>query len=713
MAAVYGEYEPVIGLEVHAQLLTRTKAFCGCATSFGDAPNTHTCPVCLGLPGALPVLGEEAVRMATSAALALGCTLRPRSVFARKNYFYPDLPKGYQISQFDEPLASHGALEIEAGAGHRRARILRVHMEEDAGKNVHGLGDDSIVDLNRAGTPLIEIVGEPDLRSGAEAAEYLKRLREILMFIGVNDGNLEQGSFRCDANVSVRKIGATALGTRTELKNINSFRFVSDAIDVEVRRQIALLERGEQVRLSTRGYNSDKRETYLLRDKENESGYRYFPEPDLPPLVLDFAFIEDVRQALPPSPAERRRRLTEELGLTPQAAAVLTGHPQIAAFYETTVLLYAGSTLSAAPNPAAVKAANFIQSEVLRDVRATGLTADFPVSPSQVAELLRIVDQGAISGKQAKEVYALMRGTSATPASIVRDRAMSVISDEASLASLAKEIVADSARQAESYRAGKLNVLGYFVGQMMKRTGGSADPGVVNKVLKQALAAEAPPSDSRGGPPSAEAVQLTPPNTGVPARLVSSGPRSAERGSGRLSAPVPPTPRSASDDPDEQSPLAQSVAPPAPSPMLEHTTLTSASGVSAVLLPLMIPALPSESIAPDSFSRIDLRVGRVVSAARMPRHERLLDLAVDAGDERGPRRILAELALSYSPEELVGKRVLVVCNLAPGEPVKMGDTPMPPSVGLVSEGALLTAGPPEGLALATLSEDLPPGTRVR
>jgi len=718
MAAAYGDYEPVIGLEVHAQLLTRTKAFCGCATSFGDPPNTHTCPVCLGLPGALPVLGEEAVRMATSAALALGCRLRPRSIFARKNYLYPDLPKGYQISQFDEPLAGYGVLEIETEAGRRRARILRVHMEEDAGKNIHGLGDESIVDLNRAGTPLIEIVGEPDLRSGAEAAEYLKRLREILMFIGVNDGNLEQGSFRCDANVSVRKKGETALGTRTELKNINSFRFVADAIDVEARRQIALLERGEQVRLSTRGYNSDKRETYLLREKESESGYRYFPEPDLPPLVLDLAFIDDVRQALPPSPAERRRHLTEELGLTPQAAAVLTGHPQIAAFYETTVLLYAGSTLGprpaepgAAPNPAAVKAANFIQSEVLRDVRPAGLVAHFPVTPGQVAELLRLIDQGTISGKQGKEVYALMRATPLSPTSIVRERNMSVLSDEASLSLLAQQVVADSARQADSYRAGKLNVLGFFVGQMMKRTGGSADPAVVNKVLKRALAGDAgPPSppelvDSRPvGTPSAERAQETPPNTGLPAPAVSE-PLSAEgapRPPDHPSAQAPPTPRSASLDPEDQSPLAQSVAPPPLSPLLEHTTLTSASGASPVVLPLPLASRPAESVAPDSFARLDLRVGRVVWAARVPLQDKLIDLSVDVGDERGPRRIVAELGLSYAPEELTGRRVLVVCNV----------TRRDLGTGLSSEGTILAAGPAEGLALATLTEDLPPGTRV-
>jgi aspartyl-tRNA(Asn)/glutamyl-tRNA(Gln) amidotransferase subunit B len=680
MATLYGEYEPVIGLEVHAQLLTRTKAFCGCATSFGDPPNTHTCPVCLGLPGALPVLGEEAVRMAAGAALALGCTLRPRSVFARKNYFYPDLPKGYQISQYDEPLAMHGALEIETEAGKRRARILRVHMEEDAGKNVHGFGDESIVDLNRAGTPLIEIVGEPDLRSGAEAAEYLKRLREILMFMGVNDGNLEQGSFRCDANVSVRKVGESALGTRAEIKNINSFRFVADAIDVEARRQIALLERGERVRQQTRGYNSDKRETYLLRDKDNEAGYRYFPEPDLPPLVLDQAFVDEVRQALPPNPAERRKRLVEGLGLTTQAAAVLTGHPQIAAFYETTMLLYAGEAgvPGSAPSLGAVKAANFIQSEVLRDVRPSGLVAEFPVSPNQVAELLRIVDRGSISGKQAKEVYALMRGTPALPEAIVRERGMSVISDEASLEGMANKLVADNGRQAESYRAGKANVLGFFVGQMMKLTAGSADPAVVNKVLRRVLGGEA-------GPAAADRAAVTPENSGIlPPAL----------GPDRFEPPAPVTPRSGARDPDDQSPLAQSVAPPPPAVPLEHTTLTSAAG-------MVLPSA-SDTTAEDALARIDLRVGRVLSAERVPRKDKLVELSVDVGDEGGPRRIVAALGLSFTPEELEGKRVIVACNITPREIVK----------GLTTEGMILTAGASEGLTLATVTADVPPGTRV-
>src|SRR4051812_5826864 len=341
MATSFGDWELVIGLEVHAQLLTRTKAFCGCATSFGDRPNTHVCPVCLGLPGALPVLSREAVRMAVSAAIALGCTIQEKSVFARKNYFYPDLPKGYQISQYDLPLALRGSLEVEADLGKRRVGILRVHMEEDAGKNIHGVGDDSIVDLNRAGTPLIEIVGDPDLRSAAEAADYLKRLRDVLMFIGVNDGNLEQGSFRCDANVSVRPIGAEKLGTRTELKNINSFRFVAEAIEIEARRQIAVLESGGRIRQQTRGYNSEKRETYPLRDKENEAGYRYFPEPDLPPLVVDAAYVAAVRAGLPLRPAERRQRLVEELGVALNVATVLTSHPKIVSFFDEASRLYA------------------------------------------------------------------------------------------------------------------------------------------------------------------------------------------------------------------------------------------------------------------------------------------------------------------------------------------------------------------------------------
>jgi aspartyl-tRNA(Asn)/glutamyl-tRNA(Gln) amidotransferase subunit B len=627
MATEIRGYEPVIGLEVHAQLLTRTKLFCACATSFGDAPNSHTCPVCLGLPGSLPVLNAEAVRMATLAAVALGCTVQQRSVFARKNYFYPDLPKGYQISQYDLPLAVRGALEIEVLGGKKSVGILRVHMEEDAGKNVHGMGRDSVVDLNRAGTPLIEIVGDPDLRSAAEAGEYLRRLREVLMFIGVNDGNLEQGSFRCDANVSVRKVGEQKLGTRTELKNINSFRFVEEAIDVEIRRQVAALERGERVRQQTRGYSADKKETYLLRDKENEAGYRYFPEPDLPPLVVDAASVEAARAAMPESPAKKRARYVAELGLTPYAASVLTAHPRVAAFFEEACAIHRD----------AVKIGNFVQSEVLRDAKTSGLEATFPVTPAQVAGLFDLTAAGAISGKQAKEVYAAMSGTGAMPADIVKQKGMLVMSDEAEIERIARSLIEQNPKQADGYRGGKANLLGFFVGQIMKQTGGSASPTVVNDVLK---------------------------------RLLGGG-----------SAPAPVT-----EIRTKPEPAGTPSPPPAPAP-----TATAPTGPAPETIPF------------DAFSRIDLRVGAVVSATRVPKKDKLLDLRVDTGDPDGPRRLVAGLALSFTPEQLVGQRVIVVCNLEARAFSKE----------LVSHGMILAAGPSDALALATVSRDLPPGTRVK
>jgi aspartyl-tRNA(Asn)/glutamyl-tRNA(Gln) amidotransferase subunit B len=628
MATPYEDYEAVIGLEVHAQLLTRTKAFCGCRTSFGDPPNTHTCPVCLGLPGSLPVLNAEAVRMATLAALALGCTIQETSVFARKNYFYPDLPKGYQISQYDRPLALHGSLDIELeGQAKRRIGILRVHMEEDAGKNLHGMGAQSIVDLNRAGTPLIEIVGDPDLRSAAEAAEYLRRLRDVLMALGVNDGNLEQGSFRCDANVSVRKRGATELGTRTELKNINSFRFVAEAIDLEARRQIDLILRGERVRMQTRGFNADKHETFALRDKEGEAGYRYFPEPDLPPLKLDAAYVDAVRRAMPELPAERRARYERELGLTPYAAGIMASHPALSGFFEQTQGLFED----------AVKVANFVQSEVLRDAKLTGLTASFPASPAQVAELLRLVDDKAISGKQAKDVYAQMIHTDRMPRAIVAALGLSVLSDQGAIEGLAKQVIEENPKQAAAYRAGKTTMLGFFVGQIMKQTGGSASPAVVNEVLKGLL-----------GDPAA---------------------------------------------PPQQESAAITAAPAAVAPKVEAA-------------PPAAPAVAStapELVAFDVFAKIDLRVGLIVSAARVPKKDKLLDLRVDVGEPAGPRRIVAGLALSFAPESLVDRRVIVVCNLEPRAFTKE----------LVSHGMLLASGPSDALALATVTGDVPPGTRVK
>jgi aspartyl-tRNA(Asn)/glutamyl-tRNA(Gln) amidotransferase subunit B len=473
------EFETVIGLEVHAQLLTRTKLFCGCSTSFGARPNTNVCPVCLGLPGSLPVMNQEAVRMAVRIGLALGGAVSQKSIFARKNYFYPDLPKGYQISQYEEPLATEGFLDVALDGGPaRRIGIIRVHMEEDAGKSVHGLGGDSVVDLNRAGTPLVEIVGAPDLRSGAEAAEYLRRLRDVLMALGVNDGNLEEGSFRCDANVSIRPKGRESLGTRCEIKNVNSFRFVERAIEYEAARQSAVVSSGAAVTQQTLRWDEAEARTYPLRSKEEANDYRYFPEPDLPPLVLKEAFVAEQKASLEELPAARRARFVLR-GVSPAAAAVLTSHPRIAE-YADEVLRERGE---------AALAANFVTNEVLRDVTTKGLVATFPVSARQVAELLALVDTGTISGKQAKDVYAAVKGTDTSPADHVKKSGLAQISDAAELEAVCARVVADNARQAASFRAGKTNLLGYFVGQVMKQTKGSANPAMVNAILTRLLGA--------------------------------------------------------------------------------------------------------------------------------------------------------------------------------------------------------------------------------
>ncbi|MBX3263463.1 MAG: Asp-tRNA(Asn)/Glu-tRNA(Gln) amidotransferase subunit GatB [Labilithrix sp.] len=482
-----GSWEAVIGLEVHAQLLTRTKLFCGCATSFGAPPNTHVCPTCLGLPGALPVLNGEAVRMAVRTALSLGCSIKESSRFARKNYFYPDLPKGYQISQYDEPFSEGGFVEfeVEESGGQakdappvtKRARLTRIHMEEDAGKNLHDLGGGSVVDLNRAGTPLVEIVGEPDLRTPAEAAGYLRALRDVLVFLGVNDGNLEEGSFRCDANVSIRPAGSSTLGTRVELKNINSFRFVEKALAGEIARQRDVLESGGRVVQETRGWDEKTSSTFSLRSKETAQDYRYFPEPDLPPLRLDEAFVATLRATLAETPRVKRERFVSELGLSPYAAQVLTQHPRVAAFFEEAATLSLDG----------VAVANFIQSEVLRDVTTRGVEAIFPVTPGQVVEILKLVSQGKISGKQAKELYAKAKGTTASPAALAADLGMSQVSDPAAIEAACAKVVADNAKQAEQYRAGKTGVFGFFVGQVMKATKGSANPQLVNETLKRLL----------------------------------------------------------------------------------------------------------------------------------------------------------------------------------------------------------------------------------
>jgi aspartyl-tRNA(Asn)/glutamyl-tRNA(Gln) amidotransferase subunit B len=473
-------YEAVIGLEVHAQLLTQTKQFCACPTSFGAEPNTNVCPVCLGLPGALPVLNREAVEMAVRTALALGCTIRERSVFSRKNYFYPDLPKGYQISQFDRPFSEHGRLDI----GGKSVGITRVHMEEDAGKNLHGVAEvpgKSVVDLNRAGVPLIEIVGEPDLRSADEAVAYLKRLRDILVALEVNDGNLEEGSFRCDVNISVRKSGSDEYGTRVEIKNVNSFRNVHRAIEHETARLIAVAEAGETFKQHTRQWDDANGRTVFLREKEGSDDYRYFPEPDLPPLVLEEAWIAELKSRLPELPEARRHRLTESLELPRRDAEVLTAHPKIGDFFESVLSEKPGDTSWAK------RAANFVMTEVLADTKVHGLGAEFPVQAKQVVELLKLVEAQTISGKQAKEVYAAIKGTEKSPAAHVSEHGMAQVTDTAALEEICTRLLAANPKQVEAYRSGKKGMIGFFVGAVMKETKGSANPALVNQILERLL----------------------------------------------------------------------------------------------------------------------------------------------------------------------------------------------------------------------------------
>jgi len=481
-------YETVIGLEVHAQLLTRSKLFCGCSTAYGAEPNTHVCPVCLGLPGALPVPNAQAIRLAIRGALALGCTVREHSVFERKNYFYPDLPKGYQISQLELPLNEHGRLQLKTAEVDRLVTIDRIHVEEDAAKNIHGggSGDQTLVDFNRGGTPLIEIVSAPDLRSSEEASEYLRRVREILMFCGVNDGNLEEGSFRCDANVSIRRVGEEKLGTRTELKNINSFRFVRKAIDYEVARQKAVLGGGGRIVQETRLWNETQEKTVSMRSKEEAMDYRYFPDPDLLPIVVAPADIEQARASLPELPAQRRVRYVETLGLTPDDAAVITGHPTVASLFEQAAeaLVKAGKL---SQDKAGKRVANFIQAEVLRHVQTEGLAASMPVEAGALAALLATVEAGTLSGKMAKSVFADMIESGKSPAEIIEQRGLSQVSDTGELEAIIEAVMDSSPDNVAAYRSGKTGLLGWFVGQVMKRTKGAANPKLVNEILRGKL----------------------------------------------------------------------------------------------------------------------------------------------------------------------------------------------------------------------------------
>ncbi|HEY7515169.1 MAG TPA: Asp-tRNA(Asn)/Glu-tRNA(Gln) amidotransferase subunit GatB [Vicinamibacteria bacterium] len=479
---VLARYEPVIGLEVHVQLLTKTKLFCPCRNRFGDEPNTNVCPVCLGLPGALPVLSKDAVTLAIRAALATNCTVHETSIFARKNYFYPDLPKGYQISQYERPLATHGHVEIPSEGGFRRVRLARIHMEEDAGKLLHEgfpwSGEKSGVDFNRSGIPLIEIVSEPDMRTSEEAYEYLTALKAVLLYAEVSDGNMEEGSLRCDANVSVRLRGAEAFGTRAEIKNLNSFRNVARAIDHEVQRQAAIVESGGKVVQETRLWNADRAETAAMRSKEEAHDYRYFPEPDLPPLVVTTAWIEEVRRSLPELPADKRRRFVAQYGLPDYDAGVLTLTREIADYYE-----------AAAKESANAKAAsNWVMTEVLRKLKEDDRPlASCPVPPKHLGELVKLIDQGTISGKIAKDAFEKMWTSGEGPKAIVEREGLTQVSDEGALEAAIQAVIARSPPQVATYRKGKTGTIGWFVGQVMKETGGRANPQVVTALLKKHL----------------------------------------------------------------------------------------------------------------------------------------------------------------------------------------------------------------------------------
>ena len=473
-------YEPVIGLEVHAQLKTASKIFCSCSTAFGAPPNTQVCPVCLGLPGVLPVANKKVVEFALRLGLAIEAEIAPRSVFARKNYFYPDLPKGYQISQYELPMAEHGRLEIKTGAGAKEVGITRIHLEEDAGKLVHDEHKPvSYVDLNRCGVPLIEIVSEPDIRSAEEAMAYLRTLRKLVRYLDISDGNMEEGSFRCDANISLRPVGRAQFGTRAEVKNMNSFRGVGRALDFEIRRQRAALEGGGEVVQETRLWDADKGETFSMRSKEEAHDYRYLPDPDLIPMEIDQAWIEKVRDSLPELPWTKWDRFKREYTLSDDNADVLTASRQLADYFETAA--------SACQNPK--MAANWIMTEVLSAVANVEEMDSFiaNVPPASMGDLIRLVDEGTISGKMAKEVFEEMKKTGQPPKGVIESKGLRLISDEGELEGMIDEIIAANPDNVAKYRGGKKKVLGFFVGQVMAQTKGQADPKLVNEILQKKL----------------------------------------------------------------------------------------------------------------------------------------------------------------------------------------------------------------------------------
>ena len=471
------EFETVIGLEIHAQLKTESKIFCGCSTQFGSPPNTNTCPVCLGMPGSLPVLNKKVVEFAIKMGLATDSTIRRYNQFARKNYFYPDLPKGYQTSQFDLPIVEHGSVEIEVDGKTKTIGITRMHMEEDAGKLIHDEVEPySYVDLNRTGTPLLEIVSEPDLRSPEEAYAYLKKIHAILRYLDICDGNMQEGSFRCDANISLRPVGQEELGTRTELKNMNSFRNVQTALEYEVRRQRDLLLDGEKVIQETLLWNPDKNRTESMRGKEDAHDYRYFPCPDLIPVEIDEKWIEEIRKTLPELPQERRERFLGDYGLPADDATILTSERELADYFEAS--LKSGATPK--------KVANWIMTELLRELKGESIEG-CKVTPAQLGDLIAMIDKGTISGKIAKTVFLDMMESGKDAEVIVKEKNLVQVSDEGELMAIVEEIVAANPAQAEDYRNGKTKLMGYFVGQLMQKTKGKANPKMANELFNKAL----------------------------------------------------------------------------------------------------------------------------------------------------------------------------------------------------------------------------------
>ncbi|NTX38008.1 MULTISPECIES: Asp-tRNA(Asn)/Glu-tRNA(Gln) amidotransferase subunit GatB [unclassified Myxococcus] len=473
------DFQPVIGLEVHAQLLTQSKIFCGCSTAFGAEPNRNTCPVCLGMPGVLPVLNERVVDFAIRTGLALECRVNAKSVWSRKNYFYPDLPKGYQITQYDLPICEYGKLLIDTPQGEKLIRVRRIHMEEDAGKSVHDAGGgQSLVDLNRAGVPLLEIVSEPDLRDADEAVEYLKALRDVLVYLGVNDGNLDEGSFRCDANVSVMPKGSDTYGQRCELKNLNSFRFVKQAIEYEISRQVDVIESGGKVDQETRLWDVNKGVSRSMRSKEDAHDYRYFPEPDLPPLHVTTEVIEAVGHELPELPRAKLQRFVSQYGLPAYDARILTAERPLADFFEACAERY----------PDAKKLSNWFLGELLRLLKEEGSTvSSVRFTPGQLAELLGAVDQGTVSANAGKDVLAEMFRTGRSASDIITEKGLAQVSDTGAIEAVVDDILAKNAGEIEKYRAGKKQVFGFFVGQVMRAMKGKGNPALVNELLKKKL----------------------------------------------------------------------------------------------------------------------------------------------------------------------------------------------------------------------------------